>query len=86
MSHPSRVRGLKFFPIRKHSNPISVAPFAGAWIEILTAVHSLDYSIVAPFAGAWIEIFPFEVVIVIEKVAPFAGAWIEIFWYMDLGH
>ena len=33
-----------------------VAPFAGAWIEILLhLIYSISYY-VAPFAGAWIEI------------------------------
>ncbi len=34
----------------------NVAPFAGAWIEILDASSSFSLSCVAPFAGAWIEI------------------------------
>ena len=36
----------------------NVAPFAGAWIEILDASSSFSLSCVAPFAGAWIEILP----------------------------
>ena len=36
--------------------PSSVAPFAGAWIEI-NAINGYVYTPdVAPFAGAWIEI------------------------------
>ena len=35
---------------------MKVAPFAGAWIEILVIVPVVDCSTVAPFAGAWIEI------------------------------
>ena len=58
--------------------PISVAPYAGAWIEIEEeSLSDLDKD-VAPYAGAWIEILysanfkpPFI-------VAPYAGAWIEI--------
>ena len=34
LSHPSRVRGLKWTDTRP-SNGWNVAPFAGAWIEIL---------------------------------------------------
>ena len=55
-----------------------VAPFAGAWIEI---IHMLDDGSpvkVAPFAGAWIEIFDSANNALVIKVAPFAGAWIEI--------
>ena len=33
-SHPTWVRGLKFFRNRKQTNLISVAPHVGAWIEI----------------------------------------------------
>ena len=33
-----------------------VAPFAGAWIEILGRKAAATLSEVAPFAGAWIEI------------------------------
>ncbi len=33
-----------------------VAPFAGAWIEIINVLGSFSHLIVAPFAGAWIEI------------------------------
>ena len=56
-SHPSRVRGLKYpysvgFPVK----PV-VAPFTGAWIEILKqALLFLMQWKVAPFTGAWIEI------------------------------
>ena len=35
---------------------VSVAPFAGAWIEMMTnSTYTGEYD-VAPFAGAWIEI------------------------------
>ena len=34
----------------------TVAPFAGAWIEILIKAKLLSNWNVAPFAGAWIEI------------------------------
>ena len=34
----------------------TVAPFAGAWIEIRETFYNLCASSVAPFAGAWIEI------------------------------
>ena len=35
---------------------ILVAPFAGAWIEIITSAQDFVTISVAPFAGAWIEI------------------------------
>ena len=58
----------------------SVAPFAGAWIEIY-GQNSLSDSVhkVAPFAGAWIEIAFLLALSFAVSVAPFAGAWIEIF-------
>ena len=34
---------------------MSVAPFAGAWIEIEYTEHLKSHFFVAPFAGAWIE-------------------------------
>ena len=34
----------------------SVAPFAGAWIEIMGTMPGMSPRQVAPFAGAWIEI------------------------------
>ncbi len=58
--------------------PMLVAPFAGAWIEILCCSGVLKWITVAPFAGAWIEIMSPLPVGVEGGVAPFAGAWIEI--------
>ena len=34
----------------------NVAPFAGAWIEIVGCCTRMNLPVVAPFAGAWIEI------------------------------
>ena len=33
-----------------------VAPFTGAWIEIVVKFHDILLLYVAPFTGAWIEI------------------------------
>ena len=38
MSHPSRVRGLKFNNVDNLELEDDVAPFAGAWIEIIKGV------------------------------------------------
>ena len=55
-----------------------VAPFTGAWIEILGKDGSIaDYQ-VAPFTGAWIEICAGLSACPGRGVAPFTGAWIEI--------
>ena len=35
---------------------VTVAPFAGAWIEIAKNIFQVNINMVAPFAGAWIEI------------------------------
>ena len=58
-----------------------VAPFAGAWIEILDNGRVLKADYVAPFAGAWIEIIGVKSSFYGNYVAPFAGAWIEITCY-----
>ena len=60
------------------SLPFNVAPFAGAWIEIMLVPILLALSDVAPFAGAWIEIDEPTQQQATGDVAPFAGAWIEI--------
>ena len=66
----------------------AVAPFAGAWIEIIPSVILSSSSFVAPFAGAWIEIYLKKHPQEIATVAPFAGAWIEILTKLeeDLGY
>ncbi len=33
-----------------------VAPFVGAWIEIMFVCDNMEHDMVAPFVGAWIEI------------------------------
>ena len=57
----------------------TVAPFTGAWIEILTCTDlTPEQYKVAPFTGAWIEISVSMREIWADGVAPFTGAWIEI--------
>ena len=56
-----------------------VAPFVGAWIEIIICQHFNCNRVVAPFVGAWIEIFGFTFCFSTATVAPFVGAWIEIY-------
>ena len=55
-SHLTRVRGLKYCPHLLTSSPSSVAPYAGAWIEIDGIDDTKGIIDVAPYAGAWIEI------------------------------
>ena len=55
-----------------------VAPYAGAWIEMLRwGAYDRAFG-VAPYAGAWIEIKIKEPFAQERRVAPYAGAWIEI--------
>ena len=56
----------------------TVAPLAGAWIEIDNWRANGFEILVAPLAGAWIEIPPPEPINKLVSVAPLAGAWIEI--------
>ena len=59
------------------TNP--VAPFTGAWIEIMLPYWIAHRrSQVAPFTGAWIEIDIAADPTGQGEVAPFTGAWIEI--------
>ena len=59
-------------------HPRTVAPLAGAWIEIALDPITDQYVFVAPLAGAWIEIKAYPYVLFNLLVAPLAGAWIEI--------
>ena len=55
-SLPSRERGLKL-PARYYNIIyIIVAPFTGAWIEMVRPTRTRRLYGVAPFTGAWIEI------------------------------
>ena len=56
MSLPSRERGLKYMMYHINIRKISVAPLAGAWIEIIRIMAGCHIFEVAPLAGAWIEI------------------------------
>ena len=56
LSLPSRERGLKSQRDHLYTFYCIVAPFAGAWIEILNSLVKFGSLPVAPFAGAWIEI------------------------------
>ena len=58
-----------------------VAPFMGAWIEIVNINDCFTGDCVAPFMGAWIEIRDTVPISGISSVAPCMGAWIE----MDYG-
>ena len=53
-----RERGLKFGILKGLLEQITVAPHAGAWIEMTSATITRSTGFVAPHAGAWIEIVP----------------------------
>ena len=57
----------------------SVAPYAGAWIEMTSVTWDMSPWMVAPYAGAWIEINNAPNNRIVANVAPYAGAWIEMF-------
>ena len=59
-----------------HRRGPCVAPFTGAWIEIVAKWVSAWSRHVAPFTGAWIEIAKADGAGLQHLVAPFAGAWI----------
>mgnify|MGYP007068288169 CR=1 FL=1 len=56
LSPPARGRGLKFFKDNNVIGNDTVAPRAGAWIEIEYQGSGNPTLYVAPRAGAWIEI------------------------------
>jgi len=78
MSHPTRVRGLKFLGEQIRWQSSSVAPYTGAWIEIAKSTIDGLVQEVAPYTGAWIEIFITSQSLNPKNVAPYTGAWIEI--------
>ena len=55
-----------------------VAPYTGAWIEIMYNPAKSPCGQVAPYTGAWIEIVRQKAHRGGFKVAPYTGAWIEI--------
>mgnify|MGYP000892619531 CR=1 FL=1 len=56
MSHPTWVRGLKSETVSGNIWKEAVAPYMGAWIEIIPRAKTLRLVRVAPYMGAWIEI------------------------------
>ena len=78
MSLRSSERGLKLPEQNKCYCKCCVAPFVGAWIEIVECSNLTVGKEVAPFVGAWIEITGLNSTDSNLHVAPFVGAWIEI--------
>ncbi|WP_404351835.1 hypothetical protein [Caproicibacterium sp. XB2] len=61
----------------------TVAPYTGAWIEIVAAGQVPPRQHVAPYTGAWIEIRARYTHAVNQVVAPYTGAWIEIMYQIN---
>ena len=100
-SHPSRVRGLKLTGINTGLRISESHPSRVRGLKLFTQYLFIIWRQVAPFAGAWIEILMVLLIIWLRKcrtlrgcvdwnihanpsdgesgVAPFAGAWIEIY-------
>ena len=80
-SHPSRVRGLKSFYKHHRGLQKMVAPFTGAWIEIIQRlICSSPPSASHPSRVRGLKSVLAELEVVIPDVAPFTGAWIEILY------
>ena len=56
----------------------AVAPFAGAWIEIVTIAFASSFVMSLPSRERGLKCFESQECKNIGMVAPFAGAWIEI--------
>ena len=78
-SLPSRERGLKFAPWERTGIMHSVAPFAGAWIEILFARTHACAPTSLPSRERGLKSIIIYDHPASTTVAPFAGAWIEIY-------
>ena len=77
-SLPTRERGLKYVLPPPSRRIPSVAPYTGAWIEIVASAYVAKSGMVAPYTGAWIEISESMTQFRPIFVAPYTGAWIEI--------
>ena len=78
MSLPLRERGLKFRSFDISTEIIAVAPFAGAWIEMLTFVGITASPSSLPLRERGLKFYGSFKMSGMRPVAPFAGAWIEI--------
>ena len=78
-SHPLWVRGLKFLWCQKFPNICFVAPFMGAWIEMMATWYFYEKPVSRTLYGCvdW-NIHNVEKLREKPLVASFMGAWIEI--------
>ena len=81
-SLPSRERGLKFQKALKGDIRAIVAPFAGAWIEIVNCPCPASSSCTSlPSRERGLKCLVISLIFWLYGVAPFAGAWIEMLFY-----
>ena len=78
MSHPSRVRGLKYINPRISFGWKRVAPFTGAWIEIANSFSQRCLKKSHPSRVRGLKYSTIDISIRQRVVAPFTGAWIEM--------
>ena len=85
LSLPSRERGLKYCLAELCVCLVEVAPFAGAWIEIVNASRSSFHDSSLPSRERGLKSAMPGAFVAGLFVAPFAGAWIEIGVYLGRG-
>ena len=78
MSLPSRERGLKSYEQVVIQRFKGVAPFAGAWIEIMYRMIQKSSATSLPSRERGLKFMYVMADTITKPVAPFAGAWIEI--------
>ena len=78
-SHPLWVRGLKYWETIKAKAGELVAPFMGAWIEIVETIKGISELCQShPLWVRGLKWLLFDLLLIADYVAPFMGAWIEI--------
>ena len=82
-SLPTRERGLKFVDRKNDGAKELVAPYAGAWIEIMNMMEFYIGALVAPYAGAWIEICVGSGVVTVCWSLPTRERGLKL-WYVGL--
>ena len=76
-SFPVRERGLKLRDECGFTDPKSVVPRAGTWIETAMFPRLPRQNDVVPRAGTWIETVESFAKVFKDAVVPRAGTWIE---------
>ncbi len=77
-SLPTRERGLKSAVMPKQRFLADVAPYAGAWIEMMLALASAGMAVSLPTRERGLKFSWHHCLCLCHRVAPYAGAWIEM--------